>query len=192
MQHVPGGLVLNNVGVEWGVPGLKHHAPDLAVFAGVRERPQEGTFDLKASGGHALLVIEVTSPNTRHLDVASEQPDYTRTKFRHYAWAGVPLYIVVDVARWGKGKAPPFVGYELTGDGYELLPLNERGWLWVPPVHLWIGTRGTEVVCFDEHGREVRDYAEEQAARLAAEERARELEHRLRQLQSQIPDEAHK
>jgi Uma2 family endonuclease len=180
------------------VPGLRHHAPDLAVFAGVWERPQEGIFDLKASGGHVLLVIEVTSPATRHLDVASPHPD-AKTRFRHYAWAGIPLYLIVDAARrsTSKGQALPIFGYELTEDGYQPLPLNEHGRLWVPPVKMWLGTRGTEVVCFDEHGEEIRRYEQEQAARLeleeqlrleqqslrAAEERARELERKLRQLE---------
>lgn len=172
VQPIPGGLVLNDVGVEWGVPGLRHHAPDLSVFAGVWERPQEGILDLKASGGRVLLVIEVTSPATRHLDVASAQPD-AKTRFRHYAWAGIPLYIIVDAARRGKGPLTIF-GYELTEDGYKPLPLNEQGWLWMAPVEMWLGTRENEVVCFDEHGVEIRDYNKEQAARLAAEERARE------------------
>ncbi|NJN66664.1 MAG: Uma2 family endonuclease [Chloroflexaceae bacterium] len=184
MQDIPGGLVLQDVLIEWGVPGLKGHAPDLAVFAEVWEPPQEGSFDLRTRGGRPLLVIEVTSPTTRHLDVASPYLK-AKTKFRHYAQARIPLYFVVDVARRVSGQAPPIFGYELTEDGYQPLPPNEEGWLWIAPVGLWIGTRGTEVVCFDEQGQRIWGYEEERAARLAeqqarqtAEERAQAAEER--------------
>jgi colicin import membrane protein len=190
MKHIPGGLVLHDVGVEWGVPGIRHHAPDLAVFAGVWEPPWRGKFDLKASGGRVLLAIEVTSPSTRHLDVASPLPE-ARTRFRHYAQVGIPLYILVDEARRASTAVPPPIfGYELTEDGYQPLLLDEQGRLWVPPVGMWLGPSGGDVVWFDADGRRIWDYDEEQEARrseqqarLAAEARAQELERKLRQMQ---------
>ncbi|NJN66793.1 MAG: Uma2 family endonuclease, partial [Chloroflexaceae bacterium] len=173
LKRIPGGLVLHDVLIDWGVPGLKGHAPDLAVFAEVWEPPQEGSFDLKQSGGRVLLVMEVTSPSTRHLDVASKRPG-ARTKFRHYAQAKIPLYIVVDAARRVGGQAPPIFGYALTEDGYQPLPLNEAGRLWVEPVGLWLGPSGSEVVWFDEDGTEIWEYEQEQETRLEAEARLRE------------------
>jgi hypothetical protein len=193
MKHIPGGLVLHDVGVEWGVPGIRHHAPDLAVFAGVREPPWRGKFDLKASGGRVLLAIEVTSPSTRHLDVASPLPE-ARTRFRHYAQVGIPLYIVVDEARRMSTAVPlPIFGYELTEDGYQPLPLDEQGRLWVPPVGMWLGPGGGDVVWFDADGRRIWDYDEEQEARrseqqarLAAEARAQEAEARAQELERKL------
>ena len=193
MQHIPGGLVLNDVRVEWGVPGLKGHAPDLTVLAEVWDPPQDGSLDLKASGGRVLLVIEVTSPSTRHLDVASPHPE-AQTRFRHYAWAGIPLYIVIDAARRSKGQAPPIFGYELTEDGYKPLPLNAEGRLWVSPVGMWLGPSGERVVWFDADGQRVWDYSEEQAARQAAEKAHRTAEDRARKEQAarQAAEKAHR
>jgi colicin import membrane protein len=219
VEQIPGGLVLHDVLIEWGVPGLKGHAPDLAVFAGVRERPRSGTFDVPQSGGYPLLVIEVTSPSTRHLDVAAKNPTITKTKFCHYAWAKIPLYIVVDEARRSGGQAPRIFGYQLTEDGYQMLPLDERGWLWVAPVGLWLGPSGTKVGWFDENGAEIWEYEQEQAsrraeqlarqaeqearrvaeeraraeqeARRAAEERAQELERLLQQLRGSAQNGEH-
>jgi len=173
LKHLPGGLVLHDVLVDWGVPRLKAHAPDLAVFAEVWEPPQGGIFDLKASGGRVLLVIEVTSPSTRHLDVASKHPQ-AKTRFRHYARAGIPLYIVVDAARRASGQASPIFGYTLTEDGYKPLPLDEDGRLWVEPVQLWLGMSGSEVAWFDGNGEEIWEYEQEQETRLEMEARLRE------------------
>ncbi|NJN68761.1 MAG: hypothetical protein HC884_19695 [Chloroflexaceae bacterium] len=116
--------------------------------------------------------MEVTSPSTRHLDVASRRPDYTKTRFLHYAWAKIPLYIIVDEARRGSRQAPRILGYELTEEGYQPLPLDGRGWLWVEPVGLWLGPVGERVAWFDEDGQEIWEYEQEQEARQAAEERA--------------------
>jgi colicin import membrane protein len=173
LKHLPGGLILHDVLVDWGIPRLKAHAPDLAVFAEVWDPPQGGIFDLKASGGRVLLVIEVTSPSTRHLDVASKHPQ-AKTRFRHYARAGIPLYIVVDAARRASGQAPPIFGYTLTEDGYKPLPLDEEGRLWVEPVHLWLGMSGSEVAWFDANGEEIWEYEQEQETRLEMEARLRE------------------
>jgi colicin import membrane protein len=183
MQRIPGGLVLHDVGVEWGVPGMKGHAPDLVVFAEAWDPPRSGVFDLKERSGRVLLIIEVTSPATRHLDVASLHTA-AKTRFRHYAQVGVPYYILIDEARRPRGEVPPaLLGYELTEDGYRPLPLNEQGRLWVPTVGMWLGPSGTEMVWFDENGQRIWHYEEEQAARLAAEERVRELERKLQELQ---------
>ncbi|NJN68725.1 MAG: Uma2 family endonuclease, partial [Chloroflexaceae bacterium] len=173
VEQIPGGLVLHDVLIEWGVPDLKAHAPDVAVFAEVREPPQRGTFDVPQSGGRPLLVIEVTSPSTRHLDVASKRPNYTKTRFRHYAWAKIPLYIIVDEARCRRGQAPRIFGYELTKAGYQPLPLNAQGRLWVAPVGLWLGTSGAKVEWFDQDGTEIWEYEQEQGARREAEAQAR-------------------
>ncbi|NJN68559.1 MAG: Uma2 family endonuclease [Chloroflexaceae bacterium] len=180
MPHIPGGLVLHDVGIEWGVPGMKGHAPDLAVFAEAWNPPQRGVFDLRERSGRVLLVIEVTSPSTRHLDVASDDL-HARTRFRQYAQVGIPLYIVVDEARRPRAEAPPpIVGYQLTEDGYRPLPLDEQGRLWVAELELWLGPEGAQVVWFDRQGQRIWEYEEEQAARRAAEEQAQAAEERAR------------
>src|SRR5207302_5887503 len=39
--------------IDWGVPGLRNHCPDVAVFAGLSQEPDlnAGTFHLADSGG---------------------------------------------------------------------------------------------------------------------------------------------
>ncbi|NJN67873.1 MAG: hypothetical protein HC884_14760, partial [Chloroflexaceae bacterium] len=76
---------------------------------------------------------------------------------------------------------PAIFGYELTEDGYQPLPPDAQGRWWIASVGLWLGTEGAEVVWFDEDGRRIWDYEEEQAARLA-EQQARLAEQQFRLL----------
>jgi len=69
--------------VDWGVPGQRNTSPDVGVFVGLKEEVGlwAGTFDLKASGGRCLLVVEVVSPDRRR------ENDVVH-KFREYYQAG--------------------------------------------------------------------------------------------------------
>ena len=48
------------------------------------------TLDVAAEGARPALVVEVTSPSTRENDLGTK-PDF-------YHRAGVPLYVIADVA----------------------------------------------------------------------------------------------
>jgi hypothetical protein len=153
--------VLSDHRVDWGKPGVKPHGPDIAVFFGVRKRKQHGaTFYVAREGALPKLTIEVTSPDTRKNDVV--------TKVDHYYRAGVPLYVIVDVrVRQGQRTHLQLVGYRYGRAGYETIAPDERGWLWLEELGLWIGTEGTRVVCCDGHGQKILDYAELAEAREA-------------------------
>src|SRR5207253_10551620 len=68
--------------IDWGVPGLRPVAPDVAVFVGLREKPEPwvGTFLLKESGGRCLLLVEVVSPHTRSNDADKKVQLYHQAK----------------------------------------------------------------------------------------------------------------
>ena len=85
----PSAVVLRDCRVAWDVPGLRPHGPDIAVIFGVRQRRDWGTFDVAVEGVRPSLIIEVTSPETRHNDLVK--------KVEHYARAGVPHYVIADV-----------------------------------------------------------------------------------------------
>jgi hypothetical protein len=206
--------------VDWRIPGVSNHAPDVAVFVGLSDEPDltEGTFHVVESGGRCLAVFEVVSPDTRENDVVR--------KMDHYHRAGVPLYTIID---WPRESAPRvFKGYRRGATGFEELPLEENGQLYLRRLGLRLALRDGRVVCFEgQTGKELGDYAavsreldemekvytqdrqdiedatlrereariawekserraeEESSARTAAEERIRQLEETLRQLQQQ-------
>lgn len=160
-------LVLSDHRVDWGKPGVEPHGPDIAVFFGVRKRKRLGaTFYVATEGAIPKLNIEVTSPETRKNDVVIKVDEYYR--------AGVPLYVIVDVrVRQGKRTRLELIGYRHGPAGYEKMPLDERGWLWLEELKVWIGIEGTRVVCYDHRGQKILDYAELAEAR-EAEVRARQ------------------
>jgi Uma2 family endonuclease len=137
--------------VDWGVHDQRSTSPDVAVFAGLKEavRPNEGTFDLKASGGRCVLVVEIVSPDSRR------ENDVVH-KVREYYNAGVPLYVIVDQE---KEEGPRQVrGYRHRPTGWEELASDEKGLL-LAPLQLWLGLKGDRVACYDVRtGRELGDY----------------------------------
>jgi Uma2 family endonuclease len=167
----PSAVVVSDMRIAWDVPGLRPFGPDIAVIFGVRERRNWATFDVAQEGVRPALVIEVTSPQTRKLDLADKVDGYDR--------AGIPFYVIVDIIEHRGVEIPRLQGYHQTLAGYELFAPDERGWLWLEPVKLWLGVADEAIVCYDEAGRPFADYpvvvAERDAAttRLAAEAQAR-------------------
>lgn len=169
-----GAVVLHDVRVAWDVPELKAHGPDLAVIFGVGARKNWSTFDVAQEGVRPSIIVEVTSPETRSIDLTD--------KLEEYDLAGVALYIIVDLVRRRDQIVPRLLGYQRTPALYAVLPPDERGWLWLEPLKVWLGLEGSHVVCYDESGVAIGDYAELQVALDAAEQRVQELEAELRRL----------
>ncbi|MGQ9893029.1 MAG: Uma2 family endonuclease [Roseiflexus sp.] len=198
----PSAVVLDDVRIEWDVPDLTH-GPDLMVIFGVRERRNRSTFRVAEEGVRPSLIVEITSPETRGHDVM--------TKVDHYEMAGVPLYIIVDAVERRGQPGVRLIGYTLTPEGYRVLAPDDQGRLWLAPVQVWLGVRDGEIICYDESGLPLGDHlalvralqeeaqarreaearvmeaetraTAEQRARMAVEERVRELEEALRQMQ---------
>jgi colicin import membrane protein len=168
----PSAVVLHDVRVAWDEAGKHAHGPDVAVFFGVRERKRWPTFNVAIEGARPALIIEVTSPETANVDRAD--------KVDEYAEVGVPLYVIVDTYYFRKKLLQRLIGYQLTREGYQPLFPDERGWLWLEPVRVWLAITDGKVVCYDEQGQPFGDHATEVALRRAAEARAQaEVEARV-------------
>ncbi len=197
----PTTVVMHDVPLNWGLADMGDHCPDVSVFHSVHTHYPKGVFDVKGSGGEPLLLIEVTSPSTRILDVDNERRK--ENKYRHYARIEVPWYLIVDAAKWKDADvAPPLMLYRLESDKkqYTQVEPDARGWLWVEAVGLFLGPYEESdlgIAWYDEEGQLLGDYKQlktqheaEAQARAAAEARARE-ESRLRtQAEAQLDTEA--
>ena len=185
----PRWVVISDCRVDWNLPGIKPLGPDIAVFSGVREYKCWATLDIAAEGAKPKLVVEVTSPATRQNDVGIKVDFYFRAR--------VPVYVIADaVAEADQDRRLTLSGYRYTRGGYRPMVANDRGWLWLEAVGLWLGVTRDEasgydrLACYDaESGAEIGDYtavtraldeeieAREKAERLAADERARAERH---------------
>ncbi len=147
----PTTVVLHDVRIAWDVPDLRPHGPDLMVIPHVRVPQNWSTFEVADEGTRPTLILEVTSPETRRMDVIE--------KVSHYARAGVPCYVIVDsVAQAGRTELH-LRGYELVGTTYAPLAPDARGWLWLDAVQVWLGIQDNEVYAYDRDGQQLGDYA---------------------------------
>ena len=183
-------MVLSDHRIAWDKPGLKPHGADIAVIFGVRKRKRPGaTFYVSAEGARPRLIIGVTSPGTRKNDVV--------TKVKEYYRADVPLYVIVDVRyRRGRRTHIELIGYRRGPSAYQRMALDERGWLWLAELGVWIGIEGTRVICCDRRGQKILDYAEladardaEIKARQAAEAQAKAAERRAKRAEARAKKE---
>ncbi|MFY9825456.1 MAG: Uma2 family endonuclease [Thermoanaerobaculia bacterium] len=105
-------LVIWDVKILWGIPGLKEPAPDVAVIRGVRDKEALGeVFDVKQEGASPCMIIEVVSP--KYAEV--RRNDYVEKK-EIYERAGVPEYLIVEPFRARGVLIRHWVGYRLGSD----------------------------------------------------------------------------
>jgi Uma2 family endonuclease len=164
-------VIFSDCGIFWDVPRLKHHSPDLSVIFGVKRRKNWKTFHVKTEKVRPALIIEVTSPKTRVLDV--------ETKVKQYARAQVPYYVIADAQERGEKRRLSLIAYHLKDSAYEPVGLDERGRAWLEPVKLWLGvkvnpeTGGDRVALIDPTtDQEIGDYTAVNRARVAEARRA--------------------
>jgi Uma2 family endonuclease len=185
LAHDPTAVVLDDVRVAWDHPDLKPHGPDITVILGVRARKNWSTFDVAAEGARPALIIEITSPETASIDRSN--------KLEEYDLAGVPLYVIVDTIMLRKEPALRLLAYTQTPNGYQVLPPDQRGRIWLTPAQTWLAVEQHEIVCHDEAGSPLGDYralrealAAEMQAREAAELRAATAEARVHELEAEL------
>jgi len=173
--------VLSDCLVNWGVPGLKNHSPDISVFDEVRDPNwQGGTFWVVQHGARPLLVIEIVSRDGAHAKVRRND---VVIKVDHYYRAGVPLYAIIDQEK--EGGPRQLLGYRRGRRGYVRLPLDEGGRLLLKPVGLLLGLRDDQAVCWDTRtGKEIPDLIGMAQAREAAEAALAAAEARIRELEA--------
>lgn len=174
VSHIPGAIVLHDMRVAWDVDGLDPHGPDIALIFNVREHKKWGTFDVAVEGTRPALIIEVTSPETRQLDLID--------KVEEYAYAGVQFYVIIDAHKSRRQPSYRLIGYQLTPDGYINLQPNAQGRLWLEPAQIWLGLYNDQLQCYDIQGNRIGDYVEVAKAYQEGQARIQALEEEIRRL----------
>lgn len=107
--------------MEWGIPGLKEPAPDIAVVPQMREKdPDVGTFKVQEQGTRPALVIEVMSPHYQGDDTV---------KVTLYQQAGVKEYLIVNPYHGDHRDHYHLTLYRLVGQRYQAVKPDQNGWL---------------------------------------------------------------
>jgi Uma2 family endonuclease len=88
----PDVLVLFDMKILWGIPGLPEPSPDLAIVRGIRNKEEaRSTFKVAEEGVLPCLIIEVVSYSDA--DVYRNDHD---AKVKLYQQIGIPEYLIVD------------------------------------------------------------------------------------------------
>jgi hypothetical protein len=167
----PTAAVTSDCLVDFNIPGLRPLGPDVAVFFGARRKDGWSTFDVAAEGARPILLVEVTSPDTRRNDLVDKVDYYHRAK--------VPIYVIADARESGGERKLTLIAYRYTPRAYRRIKPDDRGRIRLEALGLSLGvkrdpgTSADRLACYDlETGEEVGNYAAVDTARIAAEARA--------------------
>lgn len=162
----PMAAVRSDCRVSWDASvGVEPMCPDIGVFFDAHLQEDRATFDVSRERARQVLALEITSPSTRTIDFGPKKELYHRVGFEHYA-------IVDERMRRGE-RTLQIHAFRAGPDGFEPMPLDDQGRVWLEPLDLWLGTSGDRVACFDgATGAEIGDYAQVNRARIEAEDRA--------------------
>ena len=115
----------------WGIPGLKNPAPDIAVVPNVKDKTKDrSTFYVKQENTKPVLVIEVVSPHYRHEDLVD--------KVDIYEQGGVQEYLILERRKQGDQYAYLMTGYRLVKGHYRPIFLEDDGRMHLKTVGLFI------------------------------------------------------
>lgn len=164
VRHDPTAMVLHDMRVAWGDPEIEAHGPDIAVFFGVQERKNWRTFDCAVEQVMPALLLEVTSPETRRVDLYE--------KLDEYGQLGIAWYFIVDSFIRRGEELRRLMAYRHNGMELRPVDLDERGWVWIEPIGVYLGLDGNEVRLYERDGTPIDDYVERSATLAAAQAEA--------------------
>jgi Uma2 family endonuclease len=162
------------------------------VIFGVRERKNWSTFDAAVEGVRPTIIVEITSPETRNIDLID--------KLEEYDLAGVPIYIIIDLVQRKNQVIPRLLGYQQTALAYESMLPDAQRRLWIEPLRIWLALTDQGAICYTEDNTPIGDYTAVQQELTdvqqeltdvhqeltAAEQRILQLEAELRQLRGEV------
>ncbi len=185
VKDKPDTLVFHDVKIFWDVPGLEGegHSPDLSLIRKVQQpHRRRESFHVAREGVRPELIIEVTSPSTRDVDL--------NDKKREYWLAQVPVYVIVEeYFRRGK-RHLRILPFQRGPRSYRRQRLNARGRFRLEAVQLWIGQENGRVALYDAQGKRLEGYDElAEARKQVAQSLEQEAEAR-KQVEQSLEQEA--
>ncbi len=133
--------------VDWQVPGIAPHGPDVVVFDNFHADwdPLRGTLPVRDLGARVMAVIEVTSEATRATDFEA--------KFIEYHEAGIPYYVIVDAA--GPAGAEKVLAFRRSVEDYKPLPRDAQLGCFLPRVNVWLRWADDRLIATTEAGHDI-------------------------------------
>lgn len=151
LQDRPSTRVFADHRIDFNLADVEPLGPDVTI---VEELPEwdgrRGTLYL-AEEGKALLVAEVTSPDTRGNDLG--------VKRTYYRQAQVPLYLIVDRCA-GDGTEVALTVLRLHVDTYAQVAPDGLGRVWLPEFRAFVGIEDEAVWLYNQAGQRFEELPE--------------------------------
>jgi len=124
--------VFTDMSIEWDIPDLRKHCPDLFVAFGIRNKEQyRSTFVVRNEGVRPVFVLEVVSPRYRKED--------KQTKVLQYEQAEIGEYVIIDRRSRRGQEIDEVLGYRLVAGRYLPIIADDDGRIPCETIGLWIG-----------------------------------------------------
>jgi colicin import membrane protein len=162
--------VLSDHRIDWQVPGILPHGPDVAVFDNFEAETDDywGTLHVQDIGAKTMAVFEVTSESTRKIDIGK--------KFAEFEVVRIPYYLIVDLA--APNGLPDILAFRYSKGNYEEMRRDPKLGFLIPKLGLWFRVEEDRVIVADELGKDIPDSKQmafqlDDASSRAESERAR-------------------
>jgi len=175
--------------IDWQKDDLRPNGPDVSVFDNYPHDidPYRATLPVVDEGAVPLLVIEVTSPSTRHIDLGDKMDVYHQV--------GLPHYIIVDMREDEDGEPDPIIlVFQHRPGCYNLMEPSEMG-TWVDSVQMWFHVEEKKIVTYDVNRVRIPNrseldelYLEEKRQRQAEKQRAEAEKQRADELARELAE----
>jgi len=171
--------VFTELSIEWDIPDLKKHCPDLFVAFGIRNKEQyRSTFVVASEAVRPVFVMEVVSPGYRKED--------TQTKLLQYEQAGISEYVIIDRRSRRGQEIHEVLGYRLVAGRYLPIISDDDGRIPCETIGLWVSMQDGRLVLEDmETGERLLKSSELKAQNTELKAQKLELEARLRELEAE-------
>jgi len=149
-RHRTGIRLFSEHRVDWQVPGILPHGPDVVVFDRftVEWNSTNGTLPVVDLGVDVVAVFEITSKSTRHIDLGD--------KMDEFELARIPYYLVVDEA--APNGIPELLGFRLIDrTHYREMRRDPALGFMVPQLALWFRYENGRLIVADEDGKDIPD-----------------------------------
>jgi colicin import membrane protein len=171
----PGVRVFCDHRTDWQTGNVLPMGPDVVVFGDFHAEwdGDVGTLTVEDLAVTKLLVVEITSPSTRHVDLGEKPPLYHRV--------GVPHLLIVDLCPTG-GADPQLLGFRATRKEFVPVKADPEYGIWIPTVEMWFKLEGSKVVSHTRSKERILDNQEavkrlaDESARAEAEKQRAEAE----------------
>ena len=152
-------LVTFDLRIAWDTPEVAPLGPDVTVIFG--RHLQSGAGDVRLCPGRSATDGRVRGDLAGH--PAHRSVPKIRRILSGWAW---PWYVIIDALGFRDGQWDlRVIGYRRTEAGYVQVPLDDRDWLYVEPLQLYVAVRAGQVVCYDKAGEELLNHRELSKAR---------------------------